>query len=623
MSALGPENAKLFLKKLDAQKLLDLCADILFIEGHRDIRITDGMGDGQRDLRSITPTGEEYLVQSKYHENPKKAVSALEIGEVAVGMVRFGYKKGLFITTGRITPQAKRDLLGDGNFPDLKIDFLEGWEIAKKVFGNLVLKAIWYDGLSLDKVSYTLAIPVVARDLQTDKPLPILTRGQDNLQGKAIQVGDTNALSLLQKGRVSTEAFGEYRPPTVRTVSEFGTKNIGLVEVILSGVIHLKDIEKILDSVAKQIVALLENQYHSQKHFAVLVGYPSITPLGGELSGAHIQLENYEPLVYVSHNGNLETEFEWIFPPDSSWVLPEHATISQAEWIRWYNRKLDLCLDITITSPPGDSTRWMMDEQKNFIIKWWEKSLFALISQEGKNSLAKMGVPEPSHWHQWNETQFLGVWLHPYLGLPIAQMDIEPDHEPLESLPFGPDLEKVHFEQKLWTKKIINSGGKVVLPEKARHMIAIIDKYPFPVEVQGIFHCKDIARSDRIIPSPIAPISRQIVFTICWLINSENKSIDLIKAEILALSDARFQVFVEYDRETISQTQFLVIDIQPRITNIFASTQLILREIETELVAFLLQIESVLKNRLAVRRATEVYWDEEILINFNAANTKL
>jgi len=616
MSVLGPENAEQFLKKLAAKKLLDLCADILFIEGHKNIRITDGTGDGQRDLRSTMPTGEDYLVQSKYHEDTKQSVSGLEIGEIAVGMVRFGYKRGMFITPGRITPQAKRDLLDGGSFPSLKIDFLEGWEIAKKVFDNLVLKSIWYDGISLDKVSYTLAIPVVARDLQTDKPLPILTRGQDNAQGKTIQVGDTNVHSLLQNGRVNIDTFGEYRPPAIRTVSELGTRNIGLVEVILSGVIHLKDVEEILDSIAKQIVAQLESQYPSQKHFAVLVGYPSITPLGGESSGARIQLEDHKPLVYVSHDGNIETEYEWISPPDNNWVLSDRPTVSQAEWIRWYNRKHDLCLDITITSPPGDATRWMMDEQKNFIVKWWGESLFAIVSEELKNSLAKAGVPEPSHWYQWDETQFLGAWLHPYFGLPIAPMDIEPDDEPLEPSPFGPDLEKVRFEQRSWAEKIIHSGGKEVAPEKARHMIAVIDHDPFPTQAQGIFGCKDIILSDRIVPSPIAPSSRQMVFTICWLVDGENRDIDLVKSEVLALSDELFQVFFEYDLETVSRRQFLVIDIRLRITNIFASTRLILQETESELESFLSRIESILKNRLVVKRATQVYWDKEILMNF-------
>src|ERR1035437_824006 len=334
MSVLGPENAELFLKKLDARKLLDLGTDILFIEGHKNIKITDGVGDGQRDIRSTTPIGEDYLVQSKFHQDTKQSVSAPEIGEVAMGMVRFGYKKGLFITTGRITPQAKRDLLEGGSFPELKIDFLEGWEIAKKVFDNLILKSIWYDGISLDKVSYTLVIPVVARDLGNDKHLPILTPEQNSIKENTVHVGDTIVHSVLQHSRVSTQTFGEYRPPNIRSISEFGTRDIGIVEVILSGIIYLKDVNEILEAIANQIATRLGCQYPTTKHFAVLVGHPSITPLGGESSGARIPLDNYGPQVYVSHNGNFETEILWLSPTDTNWVLPNRPSTSQAEWIR-------------------------------------------------------------------------------------------------------------------------------------------------------------------------------------------------------------------------------------------------------------------------------------------------
>ena len=187
MAVLGLQDHERFLHKLNEASLLDLCADILAIEGHTNIRITDGPGDGQRDIHSINSDGKKCLTQSKYHRDLNQSVSAKELGEVVLGMVRLGYDKGLFITSAKISPQAKRDCLND--YPNYSVDYIEGWEIVRKVFENLVLKAIWYDGQSLDKISYTIVVPLLARDLETDKPLSLLPRHEDILDGNKFTAG--------------------------------------------------------------------------------------------------------------------------------------------------------------------------------------------------------------------------------------------------------------------------------------------------------------------------------------------------------------------------------------------------------------------------------------------------
>jgi hypothetical protein len=187
MSVLGTYNPEQFLRNLDERRLVDLCADLLTIEGHSEIKITDGPGDGQRDVHSKDMEGEGYLTQVKFHAEISRSVSAKELGEVVLGMARYGYRRGLFITNARISPPAKRDCLN--SYPTYSIDFIDGWELVKRVFANLVLKAIWYDGVSLDRVSYALVVPTVARDLNNDKPLPLLPQGQDSFQGTELNEG--------------------------------------------------------------------------------------------------------------------------------------------------------------------------------------------------------------------------------------------------------------------------------------------------------------------------------------------------------------------------------------------------------------------------------------------------
>lgn len=202
MSILGPKETDNFLQKLDERSLLDICTDILTIKGHTDIRIMEGPGDGQRDIHSIDSNGEKCLTQSKYHRNPSYTVSAKELGEVVLGMIRFGYKKGLFITNAKVSPQAKRDCLND--YPNYSVDFLEGRGIIKNIFDNLVLKAIWYDGQSFDKVSYTLIFPILIRDLETDKPLPLLPQHREAQIGNKIEAGRSEIQINYQRSNTST-----------------------------------------------------------------------------------------------------------------------------------------------------------------------------------------------------------------------------------------------------------------------------------------------------------------------------------------------------------------------------------------------------------------------------------
>lgn len=145
-------------EKLDWQKFVELIADILYRNGHSNIKIVDGTGDGGRDIHSIAPGGENHLTQCKFQStNSLRTVSSRETGELPLAMMKFGYQKGLFATNGKISPQSQREYISD--YPDLNLDFIQGKEIIKTVFNDLILRKIWYDGESIDKISYNVTIP--------------------------------------------------------------------------------------------------------------------------------------------------------------------------------------------------------------------------------------------------------------------------------------------------------------------------------------------------------------------------------------------------------------------------------------------------------------------------------
>src|SRR5579859_3078641 len=173
MSVLGPiDQVAALSRNLSPKLLAELVTDILAMWGHTDIKITDGPGDGCRDIHSIDREKQKRLSQCKFHNDTSKTVSSKEMGELPMGMVKLGYTKGLFVTNGEISPQAKREFLND--YKGLTLEYLDGRAIVSTVLGNAVLKALWFDGHEVGRVSNALIIPVIARDLNIDKPFSIL-----------------------------------------------------------------------------------------------------------------------------------------------------------------------------------------------------------------------------------------------------------------------------------------------------------------------------------------------------------------------------------------------------------------------------------------------------------------
>jgi hypothetical protein len=610
-----------FLKNLDERKLVDLCADLLTVERHSEVVITDGPGDGQRDIHSKDAKGEKQLTQSKFHSNISQSVSAKELGEVVLGMVRYGYKQGLFITNAKISPPAKRDCLN--NYPGYSVEFIDGWELVKRVFGNLVLKAVWYDGISLNRVSYTLIIPTVARDLDNDKPLSLLPYDKDGLQGNMLSVNRTQVQVRFQRASASAPVFGAYRSPQVRTIKELGTSHISVAEIVLSGVIYLEDIDELLPKVGSEVIRYIKGTYADKQHFAVLLGYPFLTPLGGEAAGARIELREYWPITFVNHGDIVEDELDWILPTqESGWLVPKYRQSAQSGWVRSYNPKLDICLNITIFSPASDAVKWMVEEQRDFFMKWWGESLFLLLPTTIQNTWVETKLPDPSHWYQWDSERSLGVWLHPIFNSPFRPLTVDYEEEADVASPFQPDLENIQAEINHIKTQAEELGGVVVEPTKARHMIAILDKDPFPVSDVIEYDSQHLVFEPEIIPTPINPNSRRVTFTACWLIKSSpngDLSEAAIKESVNKLIQEDFHPFVlriEIDDRTISKQTFLIIHIDYESGIGFGNTVSFLQDINGSLESLLLQVENALVPFFDIQRATERYWDEEILMRF-------
>lgn len=620
MSVLGQLDIQDFLRRLDERTLLDVCSDILAIEGHKNIRITDGTGDGQRDIHSVDSKGNNVLVQSKYHAAISHSVPAKELGEIVMGMVRFGYKNGLFITSAKISPQAKRDCLNDYSNQGFSVDFWEGREIVKKIFDNLVLKAIWYDGHSLDKVAYTLIIPIIARDLTTDKPLQVLPEFTQSLNGNKISVGRSEVQINYQRNRASNSMFGAYRSPKRKTPGELGSSNLGVTEAILSGIIHLDDLDLLLEAVNNEALPQIKAINPNCNHFAVIFGTPSLTPLGGKSSGARIKLDDYKPNTIVVHDDFTGNEFDWINPPQNSpeWILPDSPRVTQADWIRWYNPIHDLCLDIYISCPPSDDVKWKFIEQRDYFIKWWEKSLFMLVPNEVVGKWDDYQITQPTKSINWDKSSTLCCWLHPVFDNPIMQLSIEPEYENATPEFLKNDLTEVEQEIEKIKNQLSAYGGSNIHPAKARHMVAIQEGDPYPDFENVIYQCKQIGYYPDQIPTPISPDIRYFQFTICWKIelSPPYSNTSEVVAEMKTIDFGKRKIDFFADSETESKENFIMCEIELTPDNIYQSTEQALGEITPPIIQLFEKIESHLSEKVKFTRATKEYWNKELLIIF-------
>lgn len=623
MIVLGPHEIEDFLHRLDERLILDVCTDILAIEGHKNIRIMDGPGDGQRDIHSIDSNGNKCLTQSKYHADLSSSVPAKELGEVVLGMVRLGYKYGLFVTSTKISPQAKRDCLND--YPGYFVDFWDGREIVKKVFDNLVLKAIWYDGHSLDKVAYTITVPFIVRDLETDKPLQGLPEHTQSFIGNRICVGRSEIQINYQRNRSSNSVFGSYRSPKRKTPGELGSSRLGVTDAILSGVIHLEDMDSIFEAVDGEALSQTSAANPDKKHFALVFGTPSLTPLGGESSGARIELDDYPSRTIVVHNDFRGDEFVWVNPSENSaeWILPEAPRVSQASWIRWYNSENDMCLDIYVLCPPSDADRWEFIEQRDYFVKWWGNSLFMLVPQNVVGNWEAYEIRAPTRCIKWDDSLFLCSWLHPVFNSPIAQLSIEPEYEDIEAEFSEQDLAEVEKDFENIRNKLKVLGGSTIEPQKARHMSAILEEDPYPDFENVIYQGKHLGYYPDKTPTPILPDTRYFQFTVCWKIESRIPETPLSESEfsklLFELKSMEFEAkHVDFfsDTETLSKSMFILFELELLPHDIYQSTEQALIDLTPQAIKSVNKVESCLLEKVKFVRSTREYWDNELLMRF-------
>jgi hypothetical protein len=595
-----------FLDNLDEDKLVELMADFLAVNYHTNVKITDGPGDGSRDIYSLTPTGEQHITQCKFHKQLKKTISANELAELPMGLIRYGYQTGLFVTNARISPQAKRDYIN--SYPKLTLDFIEGKELAPLILGDTVLRALWYDGHVLNHVTHAIIIPFIARDLKKNRPIQLTTKTCSNAPAEEYRFNiDKLAVSVkLQSDSVPISEFEPYRPPSTKTISENWIPELHVTKAVITGPHLLQYIPECINNTITYLVHKILKGNNQSSNFAIRQGRLRLTSFGDESMGCNIVLP-IRPSTRVICSSQQYDEREWLLPDcKRGWLPPERIQASQNNFVRWYNPQIDICLNLRLISPPSYYTEQTILMQKSCIEKAWSSSLFAVIS---KCQLSNLSV-QPTYIAEWEEGKALCAWLVSEFSSGWFSANIEPDNEE-DYISLETQLdEKITCQVYSQVKKF---NGRMINPHSARHMFATIGMDPLPNTDLVEYRSVDILALPDVIPSPIDPKDRNISFDICWLVNSSPSDEDLTYIQNAIPAHSR-KYNVSFSKETgLNDKSYLFATVIPESLPQYESTTAYLEKIQQVLGCALIEIEQQLFKAFPdARRATRYYWAEEI-----------
>jgi Restriction endonuclease len=139
------QNKLQYLSGLNEKDFPYLIADILKLHlQHTNVKVVDGTGDGKRDIFSISEKKEKTITQCKFHYDFNTTSGTSETDEIVIALNKFGCSKGVFCTSGKLSPQSKREYLD--NYPQFDLIWFEGHEIVDIVLENPILRKIWFEG---------------------------------------------------------------------------------------------------------------------------------------------------------------------------------------------------------------------------------------------------------------------------------------------------------------------------------------------------------------------------------------------------------------------------------------------------------------------------------------------
>lgn len=513
----GTPNEKLaLLSTIDQTTLPHLVGDILyFVYNHRDIKVVDGPGDGKRDVHSVKPDGTRHITQCKYHENVQTTVSSSETDELILALMKFACKTGLFVTTGRISPQAKREYLD--NYPGFELNFFDGTSLVDIVLASPVLSTVWFDGESLTQVAKNLVIPFVLRTVQEDRPI---------VKNSFQCFSTKNVLFKFDSDVSEPSDFEPYRPPLERTRAEHAKSFIGCHAVTCSNQVSTHDIPDYIDLIAQNVAQSIDESYLP---IIIRFGIPSLIKYQNHASKDNydcddkVKVYRAKPISFViDKSRTIVEEQKWVVIQNTSdWIFPNNLSVAEADWAGWLNCKHNTIFMQQLHGPIYLESYFTF-EQRKLRQQWLEKSLFAVGSREYCETLISNFSEQykPDWYCLYGLDGYLLGWFHPIVeildeGYLTFQYNPSTDTNDLllpEDLPIN-EFEKVI--QKVRTE-ISDSSLTEIDFQKANLISAVAGKDLLPNCKEFEFRTAELYHCYEEVPSPVYLNKRLFLFVRMW-----------------------------------------------------------------------------------------------------------
>ncbi len=305
------------LASLNPADFPSLVADILyFSKGHRHIKIMDGPGDGCRDIQSADKDDIAVLTQCKCFEDPNKSVGSPDANELVVALVKFGKKRGIMATTGRFTPQLKREFTD--SFPDLHLDWLDGADIVDEVLSNPLLSRAWVTEHTVARETIYVKIPFIVRRASDDTPASV--KGAVLSDWLTVEDGQSIEVGSLER----------YRPPeSVGWAEAFGPE-VGCAAVLSTSPPDLHALERLHAEVLEKLFGV------STEVLIIRFGIPHFVPTKKSDFGKGIRVPGFLPRSYVMRPGrSAMPEHDFLLLKSTKWRFPVDLSMAEGDWGNW------------------------------------------------------------------------------------------------------------------------------------------------------------------------------------------------------------------------------------------------------------------------------------------------
>ena len=497
----------LLLRSVDQRTLPYLVGDVLFHSlGHRDVRIVDGPGDGRRDVHSVTSEGEKHVAQCKFHNDPSSTVGARETDELPVALLKFGASCGMFATTGRLTPQAKREYLEQ--FKQFRLEFVEGLQLVDMVATHPVLRSIWLRGVPMSAATLVVGVPFIVRNVAEDAPTEVDVPEQSLLDGTEVK---------CPHERCDVMTFAPYRAPRRPNMSETGGATIWCRHLVFKGENHVFNVPTRVEQAEAIIVrevARLDGTHVvriGQPYFAKLIEDDRDSP----------ERAAYEPMdahsVVVASQCEPVPEDTWILPSDREWEFPENVSVAEADWACWYSRRLDTWLRVELRTPISIfySNNWLIQLTADKKEAALQQSLFVGGATTAIDTLLGAVVHQPQVVCKWGPGGKLAAWL-----LTDAVRDagvLQVPGRPKQPDPNGDAQREADLKliAEVWAAAL-QRDVQIIPWHRAEHLFAG-EGHELLVRVQNdLFVPARLIHYPEELPSPANFAGRTIIFTQMW-----------------------------------------------------------------------------------------------------------